>query len=377
MKTRELGSRKRYQKACHSAASMNSGETPVKSQPLALLLVGILSMVFAEVFSGSSVLWFFSAWSWFLTLPLYWSHTLFFLNLGFRLRRTSISDLYLFGVLFGLYESWVTKVVWAGYLGQTPAWGTFFGFAVAEIPVIVFFWHPVMSFIVPILLFEIIAVSIHGQQDALRAALPSHMILLQRNKRSSVLFGLVFVGGAAFLSANSGLNVLAAALTVIVSLLMLVLIVTLIRRRYGGHMSVYSLRLGKRGFFITTLYILLLYLVTFPLVRPEGIPGPTTLLLTFCFYAFIALLIVIDPAREEKPGQQTTPLRIVTLRGIEYAFGALLLMIVIMCTVPVIDSVVGVLLYLMIIFFVPILFIWTGARAILRRVHRQTVSAAI
>lgn len=369
--------RKEYRKVCHRAFRMNREEPPAKSQPLALLLVGILSMLFAEVFSGSSVLWFLSAWSWFLTLPLYWSHTLLFLNLGFRLRRTSISDLYLFGVLFGLYESWVTKVVWAGYFGQTPAWGTFFGFAVAEVPVIVFFWHPVMSFIVPILVFEIVAVSIREQQDALQTAFPSHMILLQRNKRSSVLFGLVFVGGAAFLSANSGLNVLAAALTVIVSLLMLALIVTLIRRRYGGHMSVYSLRLGSRGFSITTLYVLLLYLVTFPLLRPEGIPGPTTLLLTLCLYAFVALLIVMDPAREEKPAQQTTPSRIITLRGIEYAFGALLLMIVVMCTVPAIDSVAGVLLYLMIVVSAPILFIWTGAKAVFRRVHRQTVSATI
>jgi hypothetical protein len=187
----------------------------------------------------------------------------------------------------------------------------------------------------------------------------------------------VFVGGAAFLSANSGLNVLAASLTVIVSLLMLAIVVSLIRRRYGGHMSVYSLRLGRRGFFITTLYVLLLYLVTFPLLRPEGIPGPTTLLLTLCFYALIVMLIAINPAKEENPAEQTTPFRIITLRGIEYAFGALLLMIVVMCTVPAIDSVAGVLLYLMIVVSAPILFIWTGAKAVFRRVHRQTVSATI
>ncbi len=179
------------------------------SRPLALVLVGILSMVFAEAFSGSSVLWFLSVWSWLVTLPLYWSHTLFFLNIAFRLRRTSISDLYLLGVLFGLYESWITKVVWAGYFGQAPAWGTVLGFAVAEVPVIVFFWHPVMSFIVPVLVFQIIAVSIGEGRDVTRIVLPSHIGFLKRSKHTSILFGIVFVGGAAFLSANSLLNVLA------------------------------------------------------------------------------------------------------------------------------------------------------------------------
>lgn len=334
-------------------------------------------MVFAEAFSGSSVLWFLSSWAWLVTLPLYWSHTLFFLNVGFRLKRTSISDLYLLGVLFGLYESWVTKVVWAGYFGKEPGWGTVLGFAVAETPVIVFFWHPVMSFIVPVLIFEIIAVSVSGERDAVQKVLPSHIQFLQRNKRSSMLFGLVFVGGAAFLSANSGLNVMAAALTVIVSLLMIFLLVKSIRRRYKGSMSIYSLRLGRRGFSLATLYILLLYLVTFPLLLPERIPGPKTLLLTLCFYAFVVMLILIDPARDETGVATTSPIRLITLKGIEYSFVALTLLIVVMCAVSIVDSIVGVVLYLVILVVGPALFIWTGAKSVVRRMHRRMTSIPV
>lgn len=34
--------------------------------------------------------------------------------------------------------------------------GTFLGFGIAEFPAVVFFWHPVMSFIVPILVLEVL-----------------------------------------------------------------------------------------------------------------------------------------------------------------------------------------------------------------------------
>jgi hypothetical protein len=341
------------------------------SRPLALVLIGILSMVFAEAFSGSSVLWFLSVWSWLVTLPLYWSHTLFFLNVAFRLRRTSISDLYLLGVLFGLYESWVTKVVWAGYFGKTPAWGTILGFAVAEVAVIVFFWHPVMSFIVPVLVFQIIAASLSKARDVTQVVFPSHIGYLRRSRRAWILFGIVFVGGAAFLSANSFLNLLAAGLTAIVSLMIIVLLVKLVGHRYKGQMSAYSLRLGRGGFFFVTLYVLLLYLVTFPLLRPDAIPDAATVLLTLCFYASVVTLILVNPAREEPVAGSTFPSRLITLRGIEYCFGALLLLIAIMCSVPITDSIVGVVLYLMITVLGPTLFVWTGAKAAIRRIHKQ------
>lgn len=52
--------------------------------PLAILLFGVLSMLFAEVFSGSSTLWFIAPWGVFLTLSLYLGHALFFFNVAVR-----------------------------------------------------------------------------------------------------------------------------------------------------------------------------------------------------------------------------------------------------------------------------------------------------
>jgi hypothetical protein len=82
----------------------------------AALLLGTLSMLFAEVFSGASRMWFLDVGAWILAFPLYLGHALFFLWIALNTGRIKVEQLYLFGVLFGLYESWITKVLWAGYL---------------------------------------------------------------------------------------------------------------------------------------------------------------------------------------------------------------------------------------------------------------------
>jgi len=83
----------------------------------ARLLVGMLVLICAEVFSGASLqvgLW--HPWTLLMTYWLYFAH--FFTTLAVRTGRTSFWSLYLWGVLFGLYESWITKVIWYGYSGD-------------------------------------------------------------------------------------------------------------------------------------------------------------------------------------------------------------------------------------------------------------------
>ncbi|MHA1467740.1 MAG: hypothetical protein ACTSP6_06635, partial [Promethearchaeota archaeon] len=92
-------------------------EIPHEKRWTLIILIGCLSMFMAEVFAGSSQMWFIDIWSLLVTFWLYLGHLLLFLNLAMRKKRTSIPQLYLWGILFALYESWVTKVLWAGYPG--------------------------------------------------------------------------------------------------------------------------------------------------------------------------------------------------------------------------------------------------------------------
>ena len=54
-------------------------------------------------------------WTLLVTYWLYFAHFFFLTTLAVSTRRTSLWSLSLWGVLFGLYESWITKVIWAGY----------------------------------------------------------------------------------------------------------------------------------------------------------------------------------------------------------------------------------------------------------------------
>ena len=83
------------------------------------LLIGLIILVCAEVFSGASLqvgLW--HPWTWLMTYWLYFAHFFFFTTLAVQTGKTSLWALYLWGVLFGLYESWITKVIWYGYGGD-------------------------------------------------------------------------------------------------------------------------------------------------------------------------------------------------------------------------------------------------------------------
>ncbi len=115
----------------------------------AYLFAGFLSFACAELFAGSSPLWPVRPWAWLVTIPLYSAHLWLLVTIARLTGRTSLTALYLFGVLFGLYESWITKVVWAGYGGH-HAVGAVGGFGVHETLALVFVYHPVASLMLPV-----------------------------------------------------------------------------------------------------------------------------------------------------------------------------------------------------------------------------------
>jgi hypothetical protein len=116
-------------------------------------LLSIFSTFFAEVTVGSAPLVFFKPDGWLLTVPVYGLHILVLAPLVIRVGRVPAwQSLYLAGMIFGLYEAYMTKILWL------PTWnpGSFHlgGIAVAETLLLVFFWHPVMAFIVPLVFSE-------------------------------------------------------------------------------------------------------------------------------------------------------------------------------------------------------------------------------
>jgi len=168
---------------------------------ISIILLGLLSMLFAEVFSGSSQLWFIDFEGIIITFMLYLVHIVFLLFVALRARKVSLVQLYFFGVLFGLYEGIITKVLWAGYMGSDgPGFGTILGVAAMETPILIFFWHPLFAFIIPILVYQILS----------KEVLIEHDSILVKTKKKSFLIVLLLIASATYIANGNQFDLVSA-----------------------------------------------------------------------------------------------------------------------------------------------------------------------
>ncbi len=343
---------------------------PNKSRNLPILLIGILSVTFAEVFSGSAPLWFIDPWGIFVVLPLYWFHTLILLNLAYRFNRTTLPQLYLWGVIFGLYESWMTKVIWGGYMDSTPQFGTVLGFAIGEFMIIALFWHAIFSFIVPILIYEILVLDSVSNEPT--RIIPSHYSFLRKTSGNRAWMLFVFVVGAGFLSMSFTLEITGVLISLGLSFIMVAGFHQIINAK-GVHISIQSLILSKKSLSIVTVLLLLLYIFLLVIVLPERIPGLLTLLLTIGFYGFIIMLIWISPVDYIKPSPSILPGEALSFRTVYIGFIISLLLSVIFGIFIEISLLIFTLVYLGMMIGGPILLILTIIWIIRRRIAENVM----
>lgn len=116
------------------------------------IILGCFSNYLAEGVSGAGLYPLLHPWWLFVCLPLYGLHLFALAYVVFRWGRPRLSVLLLAGFLFGMYEAYMTKVFW------WPNWGPpilhLGGVAIVEALVISFFWHPVLAFVIPLVLGE-------------------------------------------------------------------------------------------------------------------------------------------------------------------------------------------------------------------------------
>ncbi len=124
---------------------------PAAHRWLFWIILGAYSTFFAEVFAGSALFPFFDPWGILVVWPLYSSHIILLAAILFRRGKPTFPGLVFAGMLFGLYEAYMTKVLWQ------PPWGASLilaDVAVVEVFVLVFWWHTWFAFITPLALGE-------------------------------------------------------------------------------------------------------------------------------------------------------------------------------------------------------------------------------
>lgn len=335
-------------------------QIPQEKRWVLIILIGCISMFMAEVFAGSSQMWFIDGWSLLVTYWLYLGHLLLFLNLAIRTKRTSVPHLYLWGVLFALYESWVTKVLWFGYPGsEGPAIALVGGIAILEFSTLVFFWHPILAFVIPILVFESFALSQDSQLKVEQRIFTSHFDYLKKNNKKFFYFCLFLVLiGSVFLSFNSGFNLIVALIAVLGSIGLIYLFFKLSGRFNPNSFSIHSLRLGKLGLSIVFSYIILLYLVTFIFLLPERIPNSIfPFLFIIGFYVFIGLMLRISKPIDETIRVNNEDEEFYSAKFFFKIYGLMVGFIIIFCLIPIVGIIIGLTMFLGIFIIGPLFFL--------------------
>ncbi len=256
---------------------MFSSAPPLKIKILFCLMLGVFSTYFAEVASGSTLFAFTTSFGLLFVFPIYALHVTVLSAIVFRFGKPRFYTLYAAGTLLGMYEAYMTKILWISFLPGGPLIRVG-GLGLIEVFVLVFFWHPLMAFIVPLGISE-------------RLLTSSTTIPLPRFQRRTLLWVLfaVLLGANQAVYSHSALRSLGAGA---ISFVVLCGFTVLWRK---AQLHRYELpALLPRGKVLAVAAALLLadYLIVTRTIRPEQLPGLKPQLSVWALYACLLLLFL-------------------------------------------------------------------------------------
>jgi hypothetical protein len=282
------------------------GHVPFPVKLLFWILLGITSVILAEVVSFSSPFPFFDGWGLTAVFPLYTLHVLVLAWIVFRPKKLTLNAFFLAGMLLGLYEAYITKVLWQ------PTWGdstwVIGGVYVVQTAILLLFWHPVMAFMLPLFFSE----GLFTTSRETWASLPRFL----RQKHSSRALTIAVILFAVFCGSYQANNSPSAGIALLSCLAAGVVFFgfTFLWNRVTRHHH-YRLRellpSMREGIVLSSL-LLILYIYLGITLRPEALPktiGPH--LTIWALYAFVGILLFINlrqaPTLESNPSNDLRP----------------------------------------------------------------------
>jgi hypothetical protein len=236
---------------------------PLRAKLVTWLLLACTSVWLAEVTATSSRFPFVTLEGWVMLVPLYGLHSLLGGWLVMRARRVTWPVVYLPGVLFGLYEAYITKVLWDPTWAKADWHWQAGGLYLAQTAILVLFWHPVFAFILPLTLVERAAT---GSSEILDV-LPRPLRWLAGTRWGLVVLGLL--AGTYSAIGASWLVALGSAATSVVVVLVLREVVV----RVGPAPSLRAVLPSNRQAAWLALLLVLGYVVLGVGIRRESLPS--------------------------------------------------------------------------------------------------------
>lgn len=248
------------------------------------LILGSLSVYFAEVVSGSDILPFFKPLSWVLVFPLYTLHTLVLWCIIFRHGRGRIYALFPAGTLFGLYEAYITKVIWSPTWNDAPI--RLGGVAVVETLLLVLFWHAFMAFIVPLFLAE---TALTSSREVFTGLPLKIRRMLVSDSASKIAYVLTFAAG--LFQSNGAPTPFDSLASGILNSAFLIALIGIWKRKGGDRYRLRDLLPGPRVFRVLQVLLGVDYLVLGGLLRPKELPGIEAQFTVWVLYVFFGALL--------------------------------------------------------------------------------------
>lgn len=271
------------------------------------LFIGLIAFTCTEIFSGASAgPRLYDPWTFLVTFWLYFAHLFFFASLAYYTQRTSLRSLYLWGCLFGLYESWVTKVIWFGYPGEIAldypdgcSMGGVYGFCINESLGMVFFWHPIFGFLFPITIASMFEPRLRNSFQGLSWFKSGTRV------EQFMIFYIVFTAGA-IMGWNSGSLIMVIATWIPILLGLWLGYRYLVPKWHLMEQPEQLLVLGRKGLAIAGIYLAVLYVSFYFIIIPYNqtveppsgmgmdsalFPGPLQLVITILTYVLIIGLL--------------------------------------------------------------------------------------
>jgi hypothetical protein len=213
----------------------------------------------------------------------------------FNYGKPRFSSLFLAGVIFGLYEAYITKVIW------DPYWGTPFvmigGVAVIETIILILFWHSVMAFIIPLFLCENILTKsrsiVNGMPHRMKRVYESAGDIKLRLVFLAILFGV-------FQSSNSPSPIHSIASGLSTSAVLIVLVYIWRTKTRGMSYSMKSLLPCVSELRILVVLLLALYLVLGFALRMEALPMWEAQAAVWLLYAIFFTLLFKNLRRAKR-----------------------------------------------------------------------------
>ncbi len=244
------------------------------------IYLGLLSTFFAEVVSGSFPYPLFDYWGYYSVIPLYTLHILVLGTVVFR-GKPNIFSLFAAGAIFGLYEAYITKVLW------DPNWGPYIivgGVAPIQTLALVFFWHPFMAFIIPLLFAEIITSS-----REIMGGMPQWFINRFSDESSARLMLLIFAILCGAYKAMNSTPSLGFASALINGFIIFFLGIWL--REHVHEESMRDLMPNTREFKILSGALILYYIYFTATLRVDSLPGIMPQIIIWILYGLFGYIL--------------------------------------------------------------------------------------